>query len=121
MKIKIADILNKEKSLAEVLTKEVPVKAGYRLGRNLNKINSELRDYNNKRNELIKKYGEKNKKGDIEVKQGGEQWDNFSKDLGQLLDEEIEVDLMKVNLEMLGDIKIKSTDMAHLVDFIIEE
>lgn len=121
VKLKISELLAKEASLSKLLGAELPAKASYRLGRNLNKINSELENFAKVRNELIKKYGKEDKEGGIAIKPNTEAFKKYAAEIEPVMEEEVELELMQVSVDMLGDVKLKPVDMATLIDFVIIE
>ncbi|NGX63817.1 MAG: hypothetical protein KR126chlam6_01231 [Candidatus Anoxychlamydiales bacterium] len=66
---------------------------------------------------LFIKYGEE-KENKISIKQ--ENVKTFTKDIGDLLDIEVEIEVTKVKLNDLGDIKLSPLDMLNL-DILIEK
>lgn len=116
MKIKIADMLGAAEALKSVAKIELPVKASYRLMRLGNKFMSEMKVFETKRMELLKKHGEELKKGFIQVKE--ENQEAFSKDIQSLLDEEVNLDFDLIPIELFGDVKVSASDLGGLSMFI---
>lgn len=107
-------------SLSKLLTKELPVKTAYTLGKLFNKVKSELQQYYLHRDNLIKKYGkEKNEQHVIEANDK-EATEKFIKDNDELLSVEVDINYEPIDLPSLGDITISPIDMANL-DVLFKE
>lgn len=119
MKFKLFELKNMEKSLGNLLMKELNIKLSYRLGKFLKKVNEEFNELEMSRVKLVKKYGKHEENSDkYEVLP--ENINNFSNEYNQLLDEEIQIDIEPICLEELGDIKLSPVDMMLLERIIIE-
>lgn len=120
MNIKTVDMLNAVESLKKLGAKEVPAKVSYRLARLAKKFQSEIKVFEAKRFELLKKYGEEvaDKKGFWQCKP--ENIEPFQQDMSDMLEQPVEIDFTKIPLEMFGDVKLEARDLAALDDFIEE-
>ena len=117
MNLKLGDVRNSLDSLKKLLGTDLPVKVSYKLSKIVKKVNSEIKELEDKRIELIKQYGElKDEK--IEVKP--ENLVLFMSELQTLLDLEIDLDIQPIKLDELGDIKFSAVDLADLEKFIVE-
>lgn len=126
MKLSNNKILNDMQRLREISDKQLPVKVSYAIAKNLNKIESELKTYNNEREKLINKYAEKNSDGTVRADEAGQiifkeeykkQWD---KDINELLSIENEVDIHKFNISTLEGYSMTPAELM-LIDYMIEE
>ena len=74
--------------------------------------------------ELIKKYGEKDENGELVTDDNGnckilnEGLDEFSKELNELIETEVEINANKISIESLDDKEFTPTEMAQLEPFI---
>lgn len=126
MKLSNNKILNDMQRLREISDKQLPVKVSYAIAKNLNKIESELKTYNNEREKLINKYAKKNSDGTVRADEAGQiifkeeykkQWD---KDINELLSIENEVDIHKFNISTLEGYSMTPAELM-LIDYMIEE
>ena len=67
---------------------------------------------------LIKKYGEKDEKGDISVK---EKMQEFMEELNEFLKEEVELSFIPLDLNDVEDLKLSPLDIANLDIFLDEK
>lgn len=107
--------INAEKSSFQVLlSANLPVKFSYKIKRLGDKLEPILKAYNEKRNELIVEYGEKQEDGTVLVKDLEKQKLFFSK-IKELLDTEEDLDFEKIKTSDVEDVIIPAKD---LIDFI---
>lgn len=98
MKVKLGNLFYSQDDLRELSTlKNAPVKTSLQIARLLRAIEPELNTVVNERNKLIMKHGEE-EGGKTTVKEGTEAFVNFLKDVGELFEQEIELDCAKVKL-----------------------
>jgi len=117
MKIKIGDIVSSIEGVKQLQEINFPVKVSYRLMRLVNKLQTELNSYEEKRIDLIKKYGDApDEKGAINVTDP-EKIALFRKDLQEIFDLEVDIDFEPIKIDDAGDVKIPA---KLLVNFIFE-
>jgi hypothetical protein len=100
VKIKLLDILNSKEVLGEMgKKKDFDGLTSYKVARNIRNINIELENFEKVKTELIRKYGEKKEDGSIEVLESNK--DEYLKQLSEILQEEINIDVMQISPEKL--------------------
>jgi predicted glycosyl hydrolase (DUF1957 family) len=100
VKIKLLDILNSKEVLGEMgKKKDFDGLTSYKVARNIRNINIELENFEKVKTELIRKYGEKKENGSIEVLESNK--DEYLKQLSEILQEEINIDVMQISPEKL--------------------
>jgi len=117
MKIKLSQIVNSVESLNKIVEIKLPVKVAYKVNRLINKINPELKTYNESRETLVKEYGDEQEDGSWKVVDPVK-LNEFAIKLTELLEVEIEVEFEKIKIEDLGEALIEPKNM---VDFLFEE
>jgi single-stranded DNA-specific DHH superfamily exonuclease len=105
MKIKLEKIVNSVEQLKGLQQETMPVKVSYRIKRLIDKLSPILKTYEEKRNDLVKEFGEENEDKSFQVKK--ENLDEFYKKLNEVLEIEEEVEFEPINIEELGDTKLK--------------
>jgi hypothetical protein len=120
LKITLQKIVNAQGSLEKLLSKELPIKTAYRLGRAVSKLNSELTQFQESRKALIKKYGIEDGKGGFLIPEDdAENRKKFETDIKELLEVEVEISgFSPVPIAELDGVKIAAMDMANLEEFI---
>ncbi|WP_337871629.1 hypothetical protein [Ignavibacterium sp.] len=117
MKIKLKYIVENTEPIANLLKLELPVKTAYKLAKLSNTIQSELREFEQLRNNLIKKYG-KQSGDEIKIEPTDkETFGKFSGEITELLETEIEINYTPINIDELGSIKLSAYDIGKLLPF----
>lgn len=106
----------------------LPVKASYAIAKNIKKIEKEIEVYNEERAKLLDKYGEKDEEGNLVVSEEQnikivpENVEKWNKDLNELLDIEVEVDIHKLKFSVLEESgTVMSISGIHSIDFMLED
>jgi len=120
MLVKLNKLWNSQKALGALnIIKDLPIKTSYWIGKNTKKISREIELIEEKRRDLVKKYGTENEKKETSVPQ--EKMEEFTKEFYDLLDTEIEVDLRLFNIdEFTGKSGLTGQDMLQL-DFLFQD
>lgn len=124
MKLSNEKLVNSIGVLSKLTNMELPIKLSYAFSKNITNIDRELVAYNKERQKLIKKYGEKDKEGNLKTKEDGTinilNIDNFNKELKEILEIETEVDIHLIDLESTNvDINITPLELM-LIDYMIK-
>ena len=128
MRLTNRKIVNDSSFLGNLTQKQLPVKVSYAIAKNITKIEKELDIYNKERQKLIDKYCEKNEDGTNKVDEhsniriSDEHLENWNKDVNDLLDIEIHIDMHKFNVNDLlnSNCEIAASELM-LIDYMIEE
>lgn len=114
------------KEFTDVLVKlfktEVPVKTAYKLGKIQKLLAEENARYDELRQEIVKKYGEKDDKGELKVDELGnirieeKSTEKFMNEMRDLIS--IEFDTPKVSMNDLGELQLSSTELLMLEDLL---
>lgn len=121
MKLKLSDLVNAVQSLGIISKKDLPVKASYALSKNIQKIDNELKAFNETRTKLFDKYDEKVKKeGKDLTRIPKEKVEIFQEELNAILDQEVEIDLWMIDINGFGETNVTTGDLMA-IDFMIED
>jgi hypothetical protein len=117
IKITLNEIVGNAENLKELQTIKLPVKISYRIMRLVNKLDPILKVYDEKRNELVKEFGEPvDEQGNKKVTDPAK-LKLFAEKLGELLKTEENIDFDLLKIEDLGDVKIEP---KLLIPFLFE-
>ena len=125
MKIKNEVLVNSVQVLRKLNNAELPVRVSYKLAKNIKSIDKELKIYEEEKQKLINKYGEKDEEGKLKTKEDGSinitDTENWNKDIKELLDIEAEINIEKINIDELAksDLKLTPAELA-LIDYMIK-
>ena len=130
MKLNLSNerIVNTINVLGELNNAKLPVKVAYAITKNINKINTELKAYNEEKAKLIDKYSEKDKEGKLKADEYGnvtlkeEYIQEWNRDMAELLSIENEIDIHMINLDDLlnSNYNISPADLMT-IDFMIKD
>lgn len=114
MSIKLKNLVKDEsiKNLNNLLSKEVKGSIAFDLISNIKEIKIHVENYNIIRNSLFKKYGEEKENNSSAIKP--ENIEQFKKEMEELLDKDIDVNIKKIKKEVLNNIQIKPIELMGL-------
>lgn len=102
------------------ISSKVTGKFAYIISRNIRKLNTELQEYLDVKNNCIQKYGELGKDGLYSLKTDSKNYADYVNDMKQYDDIEIDIEIMKVLPEDLYSSNLSAAEML-LIDFMIKE
>ena len=123
--MKLNQIIGSQESLSKLLELKLPIKVSYKISKLINKIQPDLKIYEEKRMDLFKEYGILDEEKQV-YNLKPENIEKFSEDLKTLLDTDIEVDfgegkeLERISIASLGDVQVTSQDLIKL-DWLFTE
>ena len=127
IKVKISDLLNGTEALQKLAGTDLKAKVAWQVGKLIKAAEAEMQSFNTTRVELIKKYGEKNESGELitddegNCKINGEKVTDFSNELNDLINQEVELNASKLNMDEIGDVNFTPTEMVGLEPFFYIE
>lgn len=124
VKISNFNMLNGIDTLAILATTRLPIKLSYAVKKNIEIISRELKTYDEEREALINKYGEKDAEGKVKIENNNfiiKDVENFNKDIQELQSIEIEVDIFDISLDTLlnTNIELTSTELTS-IEFLLK-
>lgn len=130
MKLNLSNerIVNTINVLGELNNAKLPVKVAYAITKNINKINTELKAYNEEKAKLIDKYAEKDKEGKLKADEYGnvtlkeDYIQDWNRDIAELLSIENEIDIHMIQLDDLlnSNYNISPAELS-VIDFMIND
>jgi len=120
MKLTLKEIYNSQGPLQKIISFEMDTKGKYWVAKHAKKLFSEIKTIDDRRIEILKKYGKKNKNGFEIQASDTENMKKFTDEFGALLEEEIEVNIQKIKFEYFEPLKISPAVLMG-IDFLIEE
>lgn len=127
MKVKLNDIINAQMSIQKLLNTDMPGKLAYSIARNVRKLEIETKSFDDARQKLFEKYGEEVEETNEKTKKVNkfkrikqENVEQFQKEVGEILEKEVDVDIWKVKVADLEKINLAPNALIPL-SFLIEE
>ena len=124
IKVTISDLLNSTDTLQKLAQKDFKAKLAWSIARLLKSAETEIQGFNDARMNLIRKYGEKDENGQLitdekdNCKIGNESITEFSNELNELMNSEVEINANKIKMELLENLDFTPSDMAALEPFV---
>jgi len=121
VKLTLGELKDAEKGLGVILTAGLPIKMSYTLQKGLRAINTEFKNFEEERNNLIKKHQKEEGKG---VEPGSEEFVAFMADYNELSKVEVEVWFSPMKIEELEKegVKISPVELLPLMGkFVLED
>lgn len=110
MEITNREIFESRNAIQELLRYKLPVKPSMQVAKLSRKVNELLKDIDVVRKGLIEKYGERNDKGAMEVKQANEHFPVFMAEFNELLDLKVGIIVEKVKMP---EMTASTCDFCH--------
>lgn len=128
MEVTLRNILDAERLLSAISNERLRSKATYQIARILREIRNEIDLFNEKRMELIDKYGEHDETGNLIIEEGNykikpENGEAMNNEYVELLDTKLTLNANPIQLALLDDNELKlftPNDMIKLLPFIEE-
>lgn len=118
MKIKLEEIVQNEKKIVGLLEVKFPIKVSYRIKRLVDKLVPILKTYHNKRDEIIKELGTKDKDDENYSVKEPEKVKEFFARMKELEGVEEEISFEPIKISELGDVAFSPKEIPS---FIFEE
>lgn len=110
MKLKLLDVINSKDVLEKINKEAFSAKVSYFIQRNLKNINNEFLNFSDTRLKLFEKYGEKIEES---YRILPEKIEKFTKEMNELITQEIELDIIQVSLDEF-DCKLSPEEMSKI-------
>ena len=125
MTLKVNDILNIYYSLSKIADKEIDFNTACIIASNLKELSVSKEVFEKKRNEIVMKYGEKDKNDSIKQDENGsikiKDTDTFMKEMDNLILSETDVNLIYISKKSIKDLKVSAKDVMGLIPILKEE
>ena len=124
IKVKLSDLVNSVETLQKLAQKDFKAKLAWSIARLLKSAEAEIQSFNEARLNLIKKYGEKDENGELITDDKGnckintESVNNFTAELNELMNTEVEINANKIDMALLEDIEFTPSDMTVLEPYV---
>lgn len=122
--IKLEQLVNSTDGLKGLAQKSLRARPALAVAKILKAADAEMTTFNETRLNLIKKYGDKDENGEVKQDEKGnvhipnEALDDFTKELKELLDTQVEINANKIKMSDVENVEFTPAEMAQLEDFI---
>lgn len=122
--VKISNLLNSTEVLQKLSKTQLKAKTAWQVSKVLKLAEEEMQTFNDTRMEVLKKYAEKDENGELITDENNnckiipDKISEFNDELTELLENNIELNVNKINIEDLNDIDFTPAEMNSLEAFI---
>lgn len=118
-------IVESRESLKKLNTAEgLPFKTALSIAKSIKEIDEILQVYENKRKELINKYGEKDENGELVIKDDNVKLTNrtaFVNEFNTLAMEDVDIEIKKISVDDLENVTSLTPSDINNISFLLEE
>lgn len=105
--VKLGDLKNVENIILRIINAELPIKLAFQINLMVDDLDEKLTKLENFRIGLVKKYGEEDKNGNMQV--SPKNMKDFSQELKELMDSDVDFKPVKIPLDVFDSANIKVT------------
>jgi hypothetical protein len=121
MEFKVRDLLMVRPSLEALLNARLKsVRAAYRISKLMKKVIKELDDFEEARSRFVTDHGTKDAEGRYQIEKTSPEFDKFVAAMDALMNETVEIQVMKVSLKDLEGAALTAAEIINL-DFLIQD
>lgn len=124
MKVKLGSLFSSIQTFNKIAKSTLPIVTSFRVGKFLEKAQKELTVFDLKRVELVEKYAEKNKKGEVDkknMKVADKNIEVFQKEFNEIAALESESDFDKLKLSELTNVELTPAEIGLITEFIDDD
>lgn len=117
------ELLNLRDRLQSIsqLPNEFSVSVGYKILKNINKVNSALTEYQEMQNRIVKKYAKEGETS-IQVKEDDPRYNDIKNDMEELLQQDCDdIELQKISIHDIENEKLTLKDLANFSCMLDDE
>lgn len=120
--MKAINILTTYDALSILADKDLDLNTACNIAKNIKNLETSKNVIEQKRMNLIQEYGEKDDNGNIIQSEDGQvkilNMNEFTKKITELMDSDVEIDLVKIKVSALADVKISPRNVAGLEEVL---
>lgn len=124
MELKAFEILNIYETLVKLADKELDLNTACTIAKNLKETHTAKEVIDKKRDKIVLKYADKDEDGNAKQFDDGHveisDKNAFAKEIDEMLNTYVTVDIKKIQMDALSEIKISPKDILHLIGTIME-
>lgn len=122
--MKLYQLIESKESLKKLNTAEgLPFKVAFSLAKDIREIDEALTVYENKRKELINKYGKKDDNGELIIKDDNVELTDrfaFANEFNSLVMEDVDLDIKKINVDDLESVDNMTPSDINNIEFLLD-
>ena len=126
IKVSLNDIVNSMSVFNKIMQQPVNGSLAFKIARLARELNKEIETFNQEKDKLLDKYGEKNEQGELltdennNIKIPPENMTEINNEFNSLLNTIVEINCDKISIDQLDNFTITPQEMINLQSFLEE-
>ena len=123
IKIKLNDVVNATETFTKIMQQSFKGSLAFKIARLARELDTEMKTFNEERQKIIQKYGNKDENGELIVDENGNvKFDNanieeINQDFSSLLETELEINADKLPMDSIDEFEITPQEMLQIEKF----
>ena len=123
IKIKLSDIVNATETFNKIMQQSFKGSLAFKIARLARELDKEMQTFNEERQKIIQKYGNKDENGELIIDENGNiKFDNanieeINQEFNSLLETELEINADKLPMDSIDNFEITPQEMLNIEVF----
>ena len=123
IKIKLNDVVNATETFTKIMQQSFKGSLAFKIARLARELDTEMKTFNEERQKIIQKYGNKDENGELIIDENGNvKFDNanieeINQDFSSLLETELEINADKLPMDSIDNFEITPQEMLNIEVF----
>ena len=123
IKIKLNDVVNATETFNKIMQQSFKGSLAFKIARLARELDTEMKTFNEERQKIIQKYGNKDENGELIIDENGNiKFDNadieeINQDFSSLLETELEINADKLPMDSIDNFEITPQEMLNIEVF----
>lgn len=124
IEVQVKDIVNSAEIFSTLSQKKLNMRMAYQLAKIIKEVQKEFELFQETRMKLINEYAERDEDGQLKVDENNnftipkEKIQDFQKELNELLETQVELQINKINLDELENVEFTPMELIKIEKFI---
>lgn len=124
IEVQVKDIVNSAEIFSALSQKKLNMRMAYQLAKIIKEVQKEFELFQETRMKLINEYAERDEDGQLRVDENNnftipkEKIQDFQKELNELLEMQVELQINKINLDELEDVEFTPMELIKIEKFV---
>ena len=127
IKVNLNDILDASETFNTIMQQSFKGSLAFKIARLARELDKEMKTFNDERQKIIQKYGEKDENGELKADENGnvkfeiDKLDEINEEFNALLNNQLEINAELLPMDKIDDFDITPQEMLNLEKFFTEE
>jgi hypothetical protein len=127
IKVSLNDIVNATETFNKIMQQSFKGSLAFKIARLARELDKEMKTFNDERQKIIQKYGEKDENGELKTDDNGnvkfeiDKLNEINEEFNALLNNQLEINAELLPMDKIDDFDITPQEMLNLEKFFTEE